>query len=124
MSIQSICDQFTLTLKRQISARDSVGGVTYSYSTSPREIEGLPTEIRADCQTMTSEERAEYGITEAEVTWAAYTATDPRLTTKDFATWTDNSSVTRNCEVRSPSFDMAGRKKIWKTILIEKRQRT
>lgn len=121
MSIISLCDGFEATLKTQVSSKDDSGGVTYTWTTAARG--DNPTEIDCDMQTMTAEEKSELGITESSIVWAMYTATDPKLQTKDLVIWTDNSSISRTCRVLNPSFDMAGRNRIWKTVVVEHKAR-
>ena len=75
-------------------------------------------------QTMTSEERIEYGINGERIAWCMYTASDPKLSTEDQVVWTDNSSVTRTCDVIRPSFDMAGRSRVWLTVVEERETQT
>ena len=84
----------------------------------------MPTSIRADFQTMTAEEKVEYGIKESEMCWCMFTATDPKLDTRDQVTWVDSGSISRTCRVTNVSFDMAGRARIWKTMVTESRTRT
>ena len=121
MSILSLCDRFEATLKTQVSVKDEAGGATFTWTTAARGSD--PTSIDCDMQTMTAEEKSELGITESKTTWAMYTATDPALRTKDLVEWTDNSSIARVCQVINPSFDMAGRNRIWKTVIVEHKGR-
>lgn len=117
-----MCDRFTAALERRASTRTSGGGYSFTYTTGNRGTK--PISVRADFQTMTSEERTEYGLTGEYKLWCMYTASDPKLETEDRVTWTDNSSLSRVCDVVNPSFAMAGRAKIWKTIVEEKESQT
>jgi len=121
MSINSLCDRFDATLKTQVSSKTASGGASFTWTTDARG--GDPTSVRCDMQTMTAEEKSELGITESKTVWAMYTATDPKLRTKDLVEWTDNSSIERSCQVLNPSYDMAGRNRIWKTVLVEYKAR-
>lgn len=121
MSILSLCSNFEATLKTQVSTKTVSGGASFDWTTAARGDD--PTSIDCDMQTMTSEEKSELGITESKTVWAMYTATDPKLRTKDLVEWTDNSSISRSCQVINPSFDMAGRNRIWKTVLVEYKAR-
>lgn len=123
MSIQSMCDRFTATLERQGSSRAADGSKVISFSTANRTSGGLPSSVRSDFQTMTSDELVEYGIRSSDISWCMYSASDPKLDTRDRVVWVDNSSIQRTCRVASPSFDMAGRSSIWKTILTEELNR-
>ena len=117
MSAASLCDRFDVTLKQKTSTRDAAGGVTIAYSIEARA--GRPTSVRAELQTMTSEEKIEYGIKGERKTWAMYCVEDPNLQTEDLASWTDASEISRSAVVIEPSFAMAGRARIWKTVLEE-----
>ena len=121
MSILSLCSRFDAVLKTQVSSKDEAGGATFTWTAAARGSD--PTSIDCDMQTMTAEEKSELGITESKIAWAMYTATDPKLRTKDLVEWTDNSSIARTCQVINPSFDMAGRNRIWKTVVVEYKAR-
>lgn len=115
MSITSQCDQFTATLKRQVSEIGDEGGVKYTWSTSPRAAEGLATSIRCDMQMATAEDKREYGILAEAIAWFMFCATDPSISTEDLVVWTDNSGKVRSCRVTAPSTDTRGR--IWRAIV-------
>jgi hypothetical protein len=121
MSIASMTNRFTATLKRQGGATSAHGDKTYSYSTANRTADGVSTTIQADFQTADADENIQYGIKEDEFSWCMYTASDPKLTTKDQVVWADSGGVERTCRVVGPSFDMAGRGTIWKTMVSEKK---
>jgi hypothetical protein len=117
MSITSLCNRFAITMERESDTTDAHGGVALTWSTGNRG--GLATTVQADMQTATADERIEYGIRETSVAWCMYTASDPKLETEDRITWTDNSGIARICRVKNPSFDMAGRNSIWRTVVQE-----
>jgi len=124
MSISSMCDRFTITLKRQGNTTSIYGDKTLTFSTANRTADGVPTSVRSDMQAATSEEKAEYGIKESHMAWCMYTASDPELVTKDQAEWTDSGGVARVCRIADPSYDMAGRGTIWRTVVAETKNET
>lgn len=124
MSISAMCDRFTITLKRQGNTTSTMGGKILAFSTANRTADGVPTSVRADCQAATSEEKMEYGIKETDMSWCMYTASDPELVTKDQCEWTDSGGVARVCRIVEPSFDMAGRGTIWRTVIAETKTET
>lgn len=124
MSISSMCDRFTCTLKRQGNTTNAYGDKELTFSTANRTTDGVPTSVRSDMQTVTSEDRMTYGITESYMAWCMYTASDPELITQDQVEWTDSGGVARVCEISEPSFDMAGRGTIWLTVVAEPKNRT
>ena len=63
-------------------------------------------------------------IKESDMAWCMYTASDPELVTQDQVEWTDSGSVARVCRIHEPSFDMAGRGTIWRTVIVETRTET
>tara|TARA_B110000263_G_C14936803_1_gene341827 strand:- start:51 stop:425 length:375 start_codon:yes stop_codon:yes gene_type:complete len=124
MSISAICDRFTATLKRQGNTTSVYGDKEIAFSTANRTTDGVPTSVRSDMQVSTSDEKAEYGIKESDMAWCMYTASDPELVTQDQVEWTDSGSVARVCRIHEPSFDMAGRGTIWRTVIVETRTET
>lgn len=124
MSISSMCDRFTVTLKRQGNTTSAMGGKILTFSTANRTADGVPTSVRADCQAATSEEKMEYGIKDTDMSWCMYTASDPELVTTDQAEWTDSGGVARVCRIIEPSYDMAGRGTIWRTVIAETKTET
>jgi len=119
MSISAMCDRFTATLKRQGNTTSDYGDKVLAFSTANRTSDGVPTSVRCDMQTNSSEEKAEYGIKETDMSWCMYSASDPELVTEDQVEWTDSGSVARVCRIIEPSFDMAGRGTIWRTVVAE-----
>lgn len=121
MTIASLCNRFSATLLRQASSASSTGMALQTWSTGNRA--GNPTSVNCEMQVMDTEERIEFGIDTTDIAWCMYTSTDPVLTTLDRVDWTDENSVARECRVDQASFGMAGRARIWKTVVCEKRNR-
>lgn len=119
MSIHSLCDRFTATLKRQISTENDDGTTTQKWVVSERVACNLPESVRCDMQTLTASDRIEFGIKDDDLYWCMYTASNPFLDGKDVVEWTDTGGIARTCRVFQPSFDMAGRGRIWKTVVRE-----
>ena len=61
MSISTVCDRFTITLKRYTTSPGASGQAKRTWTTDARTDAGLVASIRADMQSLSSEERGEYG---------------------------------------------------------------
>ena len=124
MSISAMTNDFRATIKRQTPARSASGAKTLSYTTAKRTADGLSTSISASFQGISSEEKAQYGINDTNMSWCMYTATDPVLQTEDQVTWTDDGGVVRVCRVSGPSYSMAGKGRIWLAVVSETKSET
>lgn len=124
MSISSMTNDFTATIKRQTATYSASGAKQLAFSTGKRTTDGLSTSISAAFQGMDSAEKAEYSINDTDMSWCMYTASDPVLQTEDQVTWTDDGGVVRVCRISRPSFSMAGKGRIWLTVVSETKTRT
>lgn len=124
MSISSMTSDFTATLKRGANATSAFGSKVLTFSTANRTADGLSTSISASFQVGDTDDKAEYGIQETDIAWCMYTATDPELETEDRVEWTDSGGKSRVCRIVGPSFDMAGKGTIWKTMVRETKNET
>lgn len=115
MSIASMCDRFTATLKRQVPVTGTEGGVKLTWATAPRATLGLPTSVRCEMQMASAEEKREYGILDEKIAWFMWTVSDPKISTEDLVVWTDNSGKLRSCRVKGPSTDT--RNRIWRSLV-------
>jgi hypothetical protein len=119
MSISSMTSDFTVTIKRQTSTVSAGGAKKVSFSTAKRTTDGVPTSVSASLQGMSSEEKSEYGIKSSDSAWCMYTASNPYLQTEDQVEWTDDSDYLRICRISGPSYGMAGKGRIWLTVVRE-----
>jgi flagellin-like hook-associated protein FlgL len=124
MTVSSMTNWFTATLKRQANTTSVNGDKVLAFSTANRTTDGVPTSVSATFQTATSEEKIAYGVKETNMAWRMYASSDPELTTEDQVSWTDSGSIARVCRVVGPSFDMAGKATIWKAIVSEMKNRS
>ena len=124
MSISSMTNDFTATIKRQVATYSASKAKILSYTTAKRTADGLSISISASFQGLSSEEKAQYGVNDTNMSWCMYTATDPVLQTEDQVTWTDDGGVVRVCRVSGPSFSMAGKGRIWLAIVSETKNET
>ena len=124
MSISSMTNDFTATIKRQVATYSDSGAKKLSYTIAKRSSDGLSTSISASFQELTSDEKAQYGVNDTNMSWCMYTATDPVLQTEDQVTWTDDGGVVRVCRVSGPSYSMAGKGRIWLAVVSETKNET
>lgn len=124
MTVSSMTNWFTATLERQANTTSVNGAKSIVFSTANRTVDGVPTSVSATFQVASSQEKASYGIKETDMVWRMYTASDPELITEDRVSWTDSGSVARVCRVVGPSYDMAGKATVWKTLVNEMKNRS
>ena len=70
MSISSMTNDFTATLKRQVATSSASGAKTLSYTTAKRTTDGLSISISASFQGLSSEEKAQYGVIDTNMSWS------------------------------------------------------
>lgn len=119
MSISSMTSDFTATIKRQTATYSASGDKKLSFTTAKRTSDGLSISISASFQCMDSQEKSEYGIKDTDMAWCMFTATDPVLQTEDQVEWTDSGGIVRTCRIQDPSYDMAGKGRIWRAVVRE-----
>lgn len=81
MSIESLCDQITATIRRVVVTKDSAGGQDRVYTTAGRG--SLPTSSRGRLQDIGNFRRNAYGMQDIQVDAVWYTVTDPQVDERD-----------------------------------------
>jgi len=112
MSIDSLTQQTSFSIKRKTTTQGSAGGKgTPTYTTAQRTTDGVPESIMGRGSTMRAKENAAFGVRSDRLVWKLLFATDPVVDTRDVFEFTDNNSTTRQirCLHRSEDLDMQGK---------------
>lgn len=98
MVLASLLGRDTATIARKVvSAQDSVGGQTYSYTAAGRGT--LPTSWSCRVQQMSAREQRDHGIKGNNVGWKLLGHTRPQVDERDQITFVDSESVSHTIQV-------------------------
>lgn len=115
MSLAALCSRDTITITRLGVTQGSSGGQVRTFTTAARG--SLATSSTGRLQPLSNEERREYGIRGERKAWKYHTTTNPTLTVKDQAEFTDADGDEIEARVINGSRNHDGQNRLWTAVL-------
>lgn len=115
MSLAALCSRDTISITRLVTTQGTAGGQVRTFTAAARG--SLATQATGRLQPLSAEERREFGVRGVAKTWKFHTTSNPSLTVRDQAEFTDADGEDIEARVIRESRNLDGQGRLWTAIL-------